>query len=411
MNKCKLSNSQDIKLFQLALIIFIAVLINNPAISDTKKIKKTDYITKQNQLQKTKEDLLHLQKNISKKINEKNELLIEVRNIEKNIASLNNNYQILVKEKKILSESLLKIEKSLKQNNNKKVKQEKLILELVKQLHRAGYQQDLQIIFEQNSPENIDRELNYLIFIERAYQKEISRFNSLIRRDIELRKDVESQKNRIHNNQKNLLNEKDNLDLQYRKRKDVIKIIEKEIKSKEDKIKSLKDNQRVLSDLLSNINRIINKPYLPDSFAESAKTNLIKNGEFFLRSQGALSWPAKGVRKNSFGDTKKDSGIKWKGVFIASNLGSDVKAIFPGRVVFSEWLKGQGLLIIIDHGKGYMSLYGQNRNLLKQTGDWVESGEIISHVGNSGGKENNGLYFEMRKSGMPIDPAIWCLSE
>jgi len=100
-----------------------------------------------------------------------------------------------------------------------------------------------------------------------------------------------------------------------------------------------------------------------------------------------------------------------KGIFISADIGSEVKAIFSGRVIFSDWLKGQGLLIIIDHGNGYMSLYGQNRNLLKTTGSWVEAGEIISYAGNSGGKKTNGLYFELRKDGVPINPSIWCSTQ
>ena len=411
MNKRRVHSKQKKKLFQSVAIILIIFLPNSPAISDSKKIKKIDYITKQNQLQKTKQELIDFQKNISKKIDKKNQLLIEIRSIEKEIASLNNNYKILIEEKKFLSESLLKLKKTLEQNNNKKTNQEKLILKLVQQLHKAGEQKDVQIIFEQNSPENIDRELNYLIFIKEAHQKEIDHFNFLINRDIELKKNIESQKTRIQETQKKLLEEKDSLNISYRKRKNVIKRIEKEIKSKEDKIKSLKDDQKELSDLLNNINKIISKSASYNTFNDPSITNLIKNGNLFLKSKGTLSWPTKGMRKNTFEEIKKDSGIKLKGIFIAADLGAPVMTIFPGRVVFSEWLKGQGLLMILDHGSGYMSLYGQNRNLLKKTGDWVESGEIISYVGNSGGRKTSGLYFEMRKDGVPIDPAIWCLSE
>ena len=160
----------------LFMAIFMVALINSPAISNTKKINIVDHASKKAQLQETKEELEKLQRSISNKIDKKNKLLIDIRKIEKKIASLNNNYELLLKEKIFLTDSLLQLEKSLQENNKKKNKQEKLILELVKQLHRVGDQQDLQIIFEQGSPESIDRELNYLIHIKKAYQKEIDIF-------------------------------------------------------------------------------------------------------------------------------------------------------------------------------------------------------------------------------------------
>ena len=132
-------------------------------------------------------------------------------------------------------------------------------MELVKQLHRVGDQQDLQIIFEQGSPESIDRELNYLIHIKKAYQKEIDIFKLLIQRDEELKKDVKFQKRKIQENQNLILTEKNNLNIQHKKRLDLLTIIEREIKSKEENIKSLKDEKNELNNLLSSIEKIISK--------------------------------------------------------------------------------------------------------------------------------------------------------
>ena len=391
--------------------IFMVALINSPAISNTKKINIVDHASKKAQLQETKEELEKLQRNISNKIDKKNKLLIDIRKIEKKIASLNNNYELLLKEKIFLTDSLLQLEKSLQENNKKKNKQEKLILELVKQLHRVGDQQDLQIIFEQGSPESIDRELNYLIHIKKAYQKEIDIFKLLIQRDEELKKDVKFQKRKIQENQNLILTEKNNLNIQHKKRLDLLTIIEREIKSKEEKIKSLKDEKNELNNLLSSIEKIISKSPSYNTIAESFETNMIKNSKLFQELKGTFPWPLKGKKENKFGDIKQETGNKLKGIFISADIGSEVKAIFSGRVIFSDWLKGQGLLIIIDHGNGYMSLYGQNRNLLKTTGSWVEAGEIISYAGNSGGKKTNGLYFELRKDGVPINPSIWCSTQ
>ena len=100
--------------------------------------------------------------------------------------------------------------------------------------------------------------------------------------------------------------------------------------------------------------------------------------------------------------------MRWQGLNIPASEGTPVRAIHHGRVVFSDWLRGYGLLVIIDHGDGYLSLYGHNQSLLRETGAWVSSGDGIATVGNSGGREQPGLYFEIRHHGQPQDPARWC---
>jgi septal ring factor EnvC (AmiA/AmiB activator) len=115
----------------------------------------------------------------------------------------------------------------------------------------------------------------------------------------------------------------------------------------------------------------------------------------------------RGDVSNRFGSSREDSGISWKGLFIKANEGAEVKSVATGRVVFADWLRGFGNLIILDHGSGYMSLYGNNQAVLKQVGDNVRAGDTIASVGNSGGNETNGLYYELRRQSRPFDPLSW----
>lgn len=110
---------------------------------------------------------------------------------------------------------------------------------------------------------------------------------------------------------------------------------------------------------------------------------------------------------NRFGAPREEGGVSWKGLFIRAAEGAAVKAIAAGEVVFSEWLRGFGNLIIVDHGEGYMSLYSNNESLYKQVGDPVQPGDAIAAVGNSGGQSDTGLYFEMRHQSRPINPMHW----
>ncbi|HQQ63530.1 MAG TPA: peptidoglycan DD-metalloendopeptidase family protein [Pseudomonadales bacterium] len=126
----------------------------------------------------------------------------------------------------------------------------------------------------------------------------------------------------------------------------------------------------------------------------------------FVQAKGAMPWPAKGKIANRFGESRKGA-VKWDGVRIRAQAGSEVRAVHYGRVMYADWLRGQGLLIILDHGDGYMSLYSSNDVLFHGPGEWVQAGELIASVGSSGGEKDAGLYFEIRKNGVPQDPLEW----
>ena len=131
------------------------------------------------------------------------------------------------------------------------------------------------------------------------------------------------------------------------------------------------------------------------------------NGQKFVKTKGHLLWPTQGKISEPYGHAMAGN-IKSNSVIIAAHSGQNVYAIASGKVVFSNWLRGFGLLIIIDHGNGYMSLYGYNRSLYKKTGDTVKAGDLIASVGQSGGQSKPGLYFALRHNNQPLNPSKWC---
>lgn len=131
-------------------------------------------------------------------------------------------------------------------------------------------------------------------------------------------------------------------------------------------------------------------------------------GTPFANRRGKLRWPVAGRLAARFGSALAGGKMTQTGVILAAREGSEVKAVHPGRVVYADWLRGFGLLAIIDHGDGYLTVYGHNRALLRQAGDWVREGDSIATVGDSGGQGTPGLYFEIRHRGEPVDPARWC---
>jgi septal ring factor EnvC (AmiA/AmiB activator) len=127
----------------------------------------------------------------------------------------------------------------------------------------------------------------------------------------------------------------------------------------------------------------------------------------FRDLKGRLKLPVIGELANRYGSPRADSGLSWKGLFIAAKPGQEVRAIAAARVVFADWLRGFGNLMILDHGGGYLSLYGNNDALYRQVGDMVKMGDPIAAVGATGGNPETGLYFELRFQGKPLDPSAW----
>lgn len=133
----------------------------------------------------------------------------------------------------------------------------------------------------------------------------------------------------------------------------------------------------------------------------------INDAEPFARARGRLEWPTDGQITRRFGQPRADGRLRWDGVLLAAGAGADVRAVHHGRIVYADWLQGMGLLVIVEHGSGYLSLYGHNQDIVMEIGDWVTPGTVIAHVGDSGGRATPGLYFEIRKGGKPVDPDEW----
>lgn len=146
---------------------------------------------------------------------------------------------------------------------------------------------------------------------------------------------------------------------------------------------------------------------LVDELTRALAALPIGDADPFGTTRGRLDWPAAGRVARRFGQSKADGQMRWNGVLLAADPGVEVRAVHHGRVVYADWLQGMGMLVILEHGDGYLSLYGHNQDIVAETGEWVAAGDVIAHIGDSGGQTIPGLYFEIRKDGQPIDPAGW----
>ncbi|MFK8068742.1 MAG: murein hydrolase activator EnvC [Gammaproteobacteria bacterium] len=178
----------------------------------------------------------------------------------------------------------------------------------------------------------------------------------------------------------------------------IIANLDKELSGKGARLKRMKQDTVNLGELVVSLNKA----------ARLAKLEKMKRSKSFSNLKGKLKWPSSGAISHRYGTSRNGSSLNWKGMLINSPFGSDVKVISSGQVIFSGWFQNLGKLIIVDHGQEYMSLYGHNSELFRSVGDKVKTGELIASVGDSGGRKNSGLYFEIRQKGRAVNPSIWC---
>ena len=179
-------------------------------------------------------------------------------------------------------------------------------------------------------------------------------------------------------------------------RTEILERLNKDITEKDQQLKSLLEHEQKLFALISNLDKRDDKIIFFEDIAP------------FGTLKGKLQWPAQGQLLNKFGSSRKGASLKWQGVKIGASAGKEVQAVYTGKVIFADWFRNLGLLIIIDHGDGYMTLYGYNQTILKKPGDWVLGGETIAYVGDTGGQPAPGVYFEIRHRGKPQNPELWC---
>jgi len=226
-------------------------------------------------------------------------------------------------------------------------------------------------------------------------------------RDLAARKDGGDFRLRIETLRAEQSEQKTILKKEQRARQRVLGKLSHQLRQQRREINRLHRDENSLAQLVDKLTRMLAQPKSRSLFLNDNLPDNRFDGNPFDQLKGRLVLPVKGAVTNRFGTPRPDSTVLWKGLFIRTSSGQPVKAIAAGRVVFADWLRGFGNLLIIDHGKAYMSLYGNNETLYKQVGDELRGGDTIAGVGNSGGNEDSGLYFELRHQSKPLDPMKW----
>jgi len=276
------------------------------------------------------------------------------------------------------------------------MKQQKAGLERqIKAAHAMGSKERLKVIFNQQDAALSSRMLVYFDYLNNARLQKLhaveENFHLLTQLENEQRQRTEELM--VILDKRKL--EQTELQKVRKAREKLLVEIEKQFSSKQSQLQRLKLSEKKLQRLVLSLHH----PKDDFPFQESP-------GKPFVQLKGRLPWPVKGRLIKKFASPRSET--RWDGVLIKAREGVDIHAVTRGRVVYADWLRGYGLLTIIDHGNGYMTLYAFNQSLYKAEGDWVEAGDVIASVGKSGGRSQSALYFGIRKKGKPVNPVFWC---
>jgi len=433
-----------------ALILLALSCLLSPAFADERA-------QTQQQLDATRQDIAELKKTLGKLQEEKAGVQKDLKATETDIGNLEKQVEALQQELKKTEGELERLDTEKKKLQSARVEQQRLIAIQARSAYQNnGREEYLKLLLNQQNPEKFARTLTCYDYLSKARLEQLRTFNETLRQLANVEQDIASQQQQLLAQRADLDSRRQALETERSKRQQVLAKLNSDVKDRDQKLQSREQDQADLAKVLKTIEETLarqareaeearkkallaqqeaekrrqqealaaaaardraREPAEPVEPPKKARTTLgplvssdgANYGGAFSAARGKLPWPVNGRLLARFGDARgSDARAKWDGVMISANPGTQVRAVHGGRVVFADWLRGAGLLVILDHGNGYLSLYGHNQSLLKSAGDIVKAGEAISTVGDSGGQDAAGLYFAIRQQGRPTDPSQWC---
>ena len=276
--------------------------------------------------------------------------------------------------------------------------QQEQIARQLRAAHRAGRQDYLKMLLNQDDPARMARMLRYYGDFNRARVEEISRYTQTIDQIRQASAQIAEQQGALQDSRQALAERRGALEAERDKRSGILASLRERSRGQQQEVSQREAERAELAALIKKLDEAITNIPTPAGSLP------------FAQARGKLPMPVSGQIRARFGSQRgSDARLKWDGLLIGATEGAPVHAVHGGRVVFADWLRGSGLLLILDHGNGYLSLYGHNQTLLREVGTWVQPGDAVATVGNTGGLGEPALYFSIRHRGQPLDPAVWCM--
>ncbi|AOS96120.1 Murein hydrolase activator EnvC precursor [Microbulbifer aggregans] len=350
---------------------------------------------KQERLKEIKERIATLQEELNQVRSERDQLLKDLENNEKSISELQQRIDRIKNDMRTRTDKLKDLKEEQQQLEESRRSMQRRVEQEVAAAYRLGKQEQIKLLLNQQDPQTIARQLRYHEYFLQERTKVIDDYLSTLTSLQTVSSSIQHERDTLDAERQRLQSQEKSLVSAQRARQKTLDRLAARLADKSGELKQLHDDRSRLQRLVDEVGRAIASLVSP------------QDQQPFAKQRGRMTWPVKGRRANAFGQ-RRANGITWKGISIRASEGEPVRAIHRGRVVFSDYLRGQGMLMILDHGDGYMSLYAHNQSLTRSLGEWVESGDLIARTGNTGGIEHTGVYFEIRHRGEPQDPTVWC---
>jgi septal ring factor EnvC (AmiA/AmiB activator) len=368
-----------------------------------------------------------LNREVAKGEESRSEAADQLKVSEKAISEVNRNLTGLARDQAATSRELADVERRIKATKDDIQREESLRDKLIRHQYMYGNTDAVRLVLNGEDVSTVERQLGYLRYVTRSRVATISRLKTKVAQLAALEMEAREKQTRLAANADEQRKARATLVSERVARQQVLGRIRADIDKNRREVGRLKRDENRLTKLIEQIAiELSRKAESRDSRRGDAKKQVYEVarvrkpgeavndvvdagfvGRAFSSLRGKLKLPVKGELTGKFGAQREDGGLTWKGLFIRAEEGQPVKAVADGRVVYADWLRGYGNLVIVDHGAGFLSLYGHNESIAKQVGENTVAGEAIASVGSTGGALDSGVYFELRQDGKPFDPMRW----
>ncbi len=350
---------------------------------------------KEAELKRVQSRIERIRRQVNADIDKRDQLGVQLRDAEQSVASARRTLED-TREQRIQSESQLhELEREQSRREAELATERSALAGELRAAYVNGREEQLKLLLNQEDPASFGRTLAWYGYFGRARASRIEGIRDKLEHLELVREKIAAETERLRGLEARQQEELDALDAAQARRSRAVAAIDTQIKSRGGEITRLQNQARSLERLIAELRKALeNVPVAKQAPFESLR--------------GKLPWPVQsGKVLARFGQPRAGGSLRWQGMLVGTERGARVRAPFAGRVVYADWLPGMGLMVVLDHGKGYLSLYGHNEELFRKVGEPVDAGDVIASVGDSGGHNQPALYFEVRRGREPVNPEIW----
>jgi septal ring factor EnvC (AmiA/AmiB activator) len=349
---------------------------------------------KEQELAEVRERISALKQSMDDAAEERDRVTAELQELDIAIAERRTRLREIEREHKYAADKKARLDAELAEREAHLDEESRSLAAQVRTAYMSGSQEKIKLLLNQRDPATLGRLMAYYRYLNDYRAENIEAVVAEIRELEALRGEIAAEEARLSSLVQERYDELGRLGASQDQRKALLDSLRRRLEDEGREVERLAAQEQDLSRLIAELTSILSD--YP-----------ITSEQPFGELKGKLTWPVAGRLLHDFGQPRAGGRLKWNGVVLAAPRGREVRAVYHGRVAFADWLSGMGLLVIVDHGDGYLTLYGHNETILKDTGDWVAPGDVIATVGDSGGQAQSSLYFELRQGKRAENPRRW----